>query len=173
MNINITFTHTIYGDIMRFFNYYKKIFSFILIITFIALFIHSLVCLDIKNFKLSVSHVTKNYTLFKILFPILYISLAISVYKYGKKFENSKNIYMVLALYLLLIIFTIFSSILTLRYAKFIFSFWCILLCVILDTIFCYIIYIGSPKLIYFSGIHVALYSYLSFVVFWLYSQNI
>ena len=158
---------------MKVFDYYKKIFSFIFIITVIAILIHTVTCIDIRNFKVSVSHITKNYNLFKYLYPILYILLGISVYRYSITFENSKNLYLVFLIYLVTISLTVLSSILSLRYAKFIYSFWCILICGILDSILSYLLYITSPKFLYFSGIHVVLYSYLSIVTFWLYSQNI
>ena len=158
---------------MKVFDYYKKMFSFIFIITVIAILIHTVTCIDIRNFKVSVSHITTNYNLFKYLYPILYILLGISVYRYSITFENSKNLSLIFLIYLVTISLTVLSSILSLRYAKFIYSFWCILICEILDSILSYLLYITSPKFLYFSGIHLVLYSYLSIVTFWLYSQNI
>ena len=158
---------------MKVFDYYKKMFSFIFIITVFAILIHTVTCIDIRNFKVSVSHITTNYNLFKYLYPILYILLGISVYRYSITFENSKNLSLIFLIYLVTISLTVLSSILSLRYAKFIYSFWCILFCGILDSILSYLLYITSPKFLYFSGIHLVLYSYLSIVTFWLYSQNI
>ena len=158
---------------MQLFSYHKKIISLILIITIIALFIHTITCLDIKKFKRSVSHVTKNYNLFIYIFPIIYIILGIGVYRFCFAFENSKNIYIILMMYLIILALTLLSSILTLRYANFIFSFWCMVISTILDVILAYLLSSNSFKMVYLNGIHVTLYSYLSIVIFWLYFQNI
>ena len=158
---------------LKLFDYFKKIFIFIFIITIIAILIHVFICLDIKNFKISVSHITRNYNLFKALYPIIYILLGISVYRYSIAFDTSKNIYIVGTLYLIMIALTLFSSVLSLRYAKFIYSFWCIIASGLLDSILSYILYTTSSKFLYISGMHVALYSYLSVVTFWLYYQSI
>lgn len=158
---------------MQLFYYHKKIISLILIITIIALFIHTITCLDIKKFKRSVSHVTKNYNLFIYIYPIIYIILGIGVYRFCFAFENSKNIYIILMMYLIILALTLLSSILTLRYANFIFSFWCMVISTILDVILAYLLSSNSFKIVYLNGIHVTLYSYLSIVIFWLYFQNI
>lgn len=172
-NIALFFEHNIYGDIMRLFSYHKKIISLILIITIIALFIHTITCLDIKKFKRAVSSITKNYNLFIYIYPIIYILLGIGVYRFCFAFENSKNVYIILLLYFAILILTSLSSILSLRYANFIFSFWCIVLSTLLDVILSYLLSSNSFKLVYLNGIHVTMYSYLSVVTFWLYFQNI
>lgn len=158
---------------MRLFSYHKKIISLILIITIIALFIHTITCFDIKKFKRSVSHITKNYNLFIYIYPLIYIILGVGVYRFCFAFENSKNIYIILLMYLIILVLTLISSILTLRYANFIFSFWCLVISTLLDVILAYLLSSDSFKMVYLNGIHVTLYSYLSVVTFWLYFKNI
>ena len=158
---------------MQLFSYHKKIISLILIITIIALFIHTITCFDIKKFKREVSNITKNYNLFIYIYPIIYIILGICVYRFCFAFDNSKNIYIILLIYLIILAFTLLSSILSLRYANFIFSFWCIVISTLLDVILAYLLSSNSFKMVYLNGIHVTLYSYLSVVTFWLYFQNI
>ena len=141
--------------------------------TILAIIIHTIICLDIKNFKVSVSHVTKNYNLFKVFYPILYILLGISVSRYFFTFESSKNLYLIFLIYLSIIVLSLLSAMLSLRYAKFIFSFWCIIASGILDVFLSYILYLSSSKFLYLSGFHIAMYSYLGVITFWLSSQTL
>lgn len=144
-----------------------------ILITLFAILIHIAVCIDMSTFKRSVSIITKNYTLFKVIFPIIYLVLGINIYTFLVTFNDSKRLYTVYLLYIMIVILTIISSLALIRFANFILSFWCLLLCLILDIILSYILFIASPNFLYLGGIHIVLYCYLDTIVFWLYSNNI
>lgn len=172
-NIALFFEHNIYGDKMRFFKYHKKLFFLIISITILALFLHTLTVLDIAPFKRAVSKITKSYNIFIYIFPIIYVLLSICISNFCFSFDNSNRVYFILSIYILMLVFLIFSALLIFRFANFIFAFWLIVITLILDSILVYLLFSTSLKLIYLNGMHISLLSYLSFVIFWLYFKTI
>ena len=154
---------------MQLFSYHKKIIAFIISFTFLLLFIHFIICSNINNFKISASIITHNYVLFKAIYPIIYLLLSIMVYYYSVKFNTSSSLPVVYFIYFIIMLLVMLSSIFTLKYANFIFSFWCLILALCSDAILCYLLYSSSFRFIYIGGIHLAILSYISVVNFWLY----
>ncbi len=157
---------------MKIFRGYIQVLSLICIITIIALGIHVFLCSDIHNLKIAISSVSKNYNFFKIVFPILYVLIAMNIFLYYISPDTSQNIYLIFALYFIILITTLLSTLLILKYANFIFSFWCIVFCIFLNSIFIYNIYKHSPKFLYLSSISNIIYIYLAIVTFWFYFKS-
>lgn len=149
---------------MKLFSYYKKTILFILITTIICILSHIFICSDIHNLKIHIHNLTRSYSILKFIFPMLYIMLGLNVLKYSTTIDSYKNIMLIFLLYLIIILFTILSSLLLFRYAKFIFSFWLTLFSLLIFAIARKIYFNDTLSLFTFM-----IFSYLVFVEFYFY----
>lgn len=149
---------------LKVFSYYVKIFSFLVIFTLICMALHILICLNINELKINIHDITRNYLVLELVFPVLYILLALSVYNYSTTLDSSKNILIVLVMYLLILLLTFLSSFLFFRYANFIFAFWLSIICIILDG-FMSALFLKSPT----CNFHFSILIYLAIVEFYFY----
>ena len=149
---------------MKLFSYYTKILSFICIFTIICLTLHTFICLDINSLKISIHNITRHYMVFKLIYPVLYILLGISVYMYSTTLDSSKNILIVIMFYLLIILLSLLSSMLFLRFANFIFAFWLCIICLILDSLLSFL-YLKTS----ICNFHISILAYLLFIQFYFY----
>lgn len=152
---------------MKIFGYYAKVLSIICIFTIICLVLHTFICLDINSLKINIHNITRNYLTLKIMYPVLYILLGINIYMYSTRLDSSKNILIVIALYLIILLLSILSSLLFLRFANFIFAFWLSVLCTVLDIILSYF-YLKSS----ICNFHIFILAYLSFIQFFFYFSS-
>ncbi len=149
---------------LKVFSYYVKIFSFLMIFTLICIALHIMICLNINELKINIHDITRNYLVLELVFPILYILLAISVYNYSTTLDSSRNILIVLIMYLLILLLIFLSSFLFFRYANFIFAFWLSIICIVIDG-FMSILFLKSP----ICNFHFSILVYLAIVEFYFY----
>jgi len=157
---------------MKLLLYNRKMIFSVILITLIAIVFHALVCINIRQFKIAVSSITKTYLLFELIYPLIFIFIGYSIYKFNIFFENSKQLMIVHLLYLIIIILICISSILCLRYAAFIYSFWCIFISLIINLFLSYILCLHSKIFLYLSAFYMPFHSYLSCILFWFYFKN-
>ena len=89
---------------LKLFSYYAKIIAFICVFTIICLTLHFFICLNINSLKINIHNITKNYVTFKLIYPIFYVLLGTSVYIYSTTLDSSRNILIVIMLYLLILL---------------------------------------------------------------------
>ena len=153
---------------MKIFTYYAKVFAFILTLTFICLIIHSLICLDISNLKINIHSITKNYISLKLIYPIFYILLGYSIYVYSKTIDSQSNILIIAAIYLVLILLVMLSSLLLFKFANFIFAFWLCLISFFIDI--CLSVFFVRQTVCNF---HLSILFYLTFLLFYFYCNTL
>ncbi len=158
---------------MAIFNYLKRSFAIIIFSFSIALILHFVICLDIRKFKIAVSHITKAYTLFKMIFPVAYSFGCISLLIYSSLWNNSKNMYVVLILYISSLILSTLSAFLMLRRGNLAFGLWSNIFNLIIQFILTYILSISSYRAGIFSKISTSNYIYITICNLWLYMKYI
>lgn len=149
---------------MKIFSYYIKILSFLTIFTIICISLHIFICLNINELKINIHDITRNYLILELTYPFFYILLAISVYNYSTTLDSSRNILIVVVMYLLVLLLTFLSSILFFRYANFIFAFWLTIFCIAIDSLMS-VLFLKSP----ICNFHICILTYLATIQFYFY----
>ncbi len=150
--------------LLRRISYNTKLIYLISGLTTLAIVLTILISLNINNLKINMHEVSRNYTPFKVIYPMFYIILGIDISIFLLKLSSNNSITIVLMMYLLILLSVFLSSVVFFKLGNFIFSFWLLLFAIIIDIILSRI-YLNST----FCYYHVAIITYLILVNFYLY----